>query len=715
MRWKFINCYRHVLATIVVVFIGFRWDGTAHAEGSGRTMDMNKAPIAGHVLYVAKNGNDSWSGQREEPNATHDDGPLASLSRALELVAQHRSNAPTRAEPVTVFVRHGTYFLDAPVRMKPEHSGTPNCPVTIAAYPGEQPILSGGTAVADWRAIDRDGRRVYVADLPKVRNDGWYFRQLWINGRRATRARHPNRGYFQVAAVPDVTQETAWHQGQRRFKVHAEDIPAESDLNDAEVVVMNRWVESRLPVISYDAQLLAFSKRSVFRLDVGDPYYVEHSRSALDTGGEWFLDRALGTLYYLPLDREDITATEAIAPRLDMIVQLEGDPKQGRWVEHVRWQGITFSHTEWYVPETSRRGGDVGGFSQAAVEVPGAVRLQGARHVAFDNCRIAHVGTYGLEVSQACHDIRLSGCHFYDLGAGGIKIGETIIRDDPALRVHSIHVTDCIIHDGGRLFPSAVAIWIGQSGQNCIEHCEIFDFFYTGISVGWTWGYGNSAAGGNTIQYNHVHHIGQRSDGDGPILSDMGGIYTLGKQQGTVIRNNVWHDISALRYGGWGIYFDEGSSDIVAENNLVYRTTHGGFHQHYGRDNIVRNNIFINGRDQQLQATRAESHRRFQFINNIVYGTAEKWLTGNLDGNYLFDRNLYWRPGGGTIRFGNMTFEEWQAAGMDKNSLIADPQFADLEHDDFRLLPSSPALQIGFQPFSWDNVGPRMPSSTNRR
>jgi parallel beta-helix repeat protein len=293
------------------------------------------------------------------------------------------------------------------------------------------------------------------------------------------------------------------------------------------------------------------------------------------------------------------------------------------------------------------------------------------------------------------------------LGAGGIKIGETQIRSDEAERTFGNEIGDCTIVDGGKMFHSAVGIWIGQSPNNRIIHNEIADFYYTGISIGWTWGYGNSLAGGNIVEFNHVHHIGKKSDGDGPILSDMGGIYTLGIQHGTVIRNNLWHDIAGLRYGGWGIYFDEGSTGIIAENNIVYNTTHGGFHQHYGRENIVRNNIFAYARDHQLQVSRPENHLRFRFIGNIVVGRTEQWLVGGIDFNFEFDRNLYWREDGGPIKFGNLSWEEWRAKGMDKNSIIADPQFVAPEKFDFRLKPTSPAFKLGFKPFDLSKVGPR--------
>jgi hypothetical protein len=199
-----------------------------------------------------------------------------------------------------------------------------------------------------------------------------------------------------------------------------------------------------------------------------------------------------------------------------------------------------------------------------------------------------------------------------------------------------------------------------------------------------------------------------KSDGDGPILSDMGGIYTLGKQPGTRILNNLWHDIAGLRYGGWGIYFDEGSSGILATSNIVYRTTHGGFHQHYGETNMVWNNIFAFGRDQQIQRTRAEPHRSFSFKTNIVYFDSGVLVAGDWSGmNYLIDRNVYFdgRPDAKEVTFGDNSLEKWRAQGKDRNSIFANPLFVAPKENDFRLQPKSPALKVGFEPIDLSNVG----------
>ncbi len=233
-----------------------------------------------------------------------------------------------------------------------------------------------------------------------------------------------------------------------------------------------------------------------------------------------------------------------------------------------------------------------------------------------------------------------------------------------------------------------------------MTHNDIADLYYTGISAGWRWGYSNGLAKNNSIRFNNVHHLGHG------VLSDMGGIYTLGPSEGTVIGNNIFHDIYAYSYGGWGLYTDEGSTGITMENNLVYNTKTGSFHQHYGKDNVVRNNILVCSENPQIAATRVEDHLSFTLEHNIVY-----WKTGALFGGpwdrirAKVDHNCYFNAAGDPVTFAGKDLQAWRAHGYDQHSIIADPLFVDAENNDYRLKPNSPALKIGFQPFDYSEAG----------
>jgi hypothetical protein len=645
------------------------------------------APEA-RTIYVAPDGSDDNAGSRDKPFAT--------VERARKAVRELRGR-----QTVTVLLRGGTYHLAAPLVLGAEDSGTVEAPVVFAAAPGETPVLSGGRRIHGWKETKVGDRKLWTAELPEVRAGKWYFHQLWVNGRRRVRARYPNDGFLRIAGLPDAAKNTPWNQGQDRFQFAPGDIRRWDNLHEVDVVALHLWVSVRLPIAGLDEKqrLVTFASKSHRRLTEGNEparYYVENALELLDAPGEWYLNRQSGTLYYWPMPGEDMTRAEVIAPVLTHLVRFEGKPEAKRPVAHVAFRGLTFAHTEWW-PE--RRDPFDG---QAAIAVPGVIQGEGMEHCVLEDCTVAHAGNYAIHLGRGCRHNRVAGCDCFDLGGGGIKVGEGVVREDAAQQTHDNSILDNHIHDAGRIFHQAVGVWVGQSYDNRIAHNHIHNLYYTGMSCGWTWGYGKTLARGNRIEHNHVHDLGKG------WLSDLGGIYTLGVQPGTIIRGNVFHDIAAHRYGGWGIYFDEGSTDIVAENNLVYRTTHGGFHQHFGKDNLVRNNVFALGHDAQVQRTRPEAHRSFTFERNIVYWKEGKLLAGNWKTlNVAFDHNVYWHVGGGAIRFDGASWEQWRKWGMDAHSLVADPLFVDAAKNDFRLQEQSPALKLGFVPLDLSGVGPR--------
>lgn len=658
------------------------------------------------VFYVSPDGNDYFSGTLARTNRRRTDGPFFTVARARDAIRRLRQGTSGNiTRRITVYLRGGTYFLPQPLALTPDDSGTADAPITYAAYQNEKPVISAGRPIRGWTKAAVNGHDVWAAAVPQFRESEDCFREMWVSGQRRPLARAPNVGFFRAAQNQPGLQQ---NPSQLRFA--GNDLRNWPDLTHADLVVMSLWTDSHLPIESVNEEdhIVHFTKAAVQKISANDKYWVEGALELLDQPGEWYFDRKGGTLYYIPQTGEMMAGSEFIIPWYNHVLHLQGSPQAGQFVEHVIFRGITFANSEWNIPRASPGKEARGGFDQAAIGVPGAVWGEGVRYCTFDSCTVAHAGNYGIELAGGCQHNKISRCTLTDLGGGGIKLGEGQIHLADSEQTKFNETSDCTIFDCGKRYPSAVGIWLGQTGENVITHNDVHGLWYTGISVGWTWGYGDSLARDNLIEFNHVHHIGAPADGVEPILSDMGAIYTLGVQPGTFIRNNVFHDIAGLQYGGWGIYLDEGSSKIVAENNLVYRTTHGGLHQHYGADNVIRNNIFAFGRDDQIQRSRVEDHLSFTFERNLAYWDHGALLAGNWSKlNVAFDYNTYWQSSGDKFYLAGRSWEQWREAGMDRHSRIADPGFVDPEHSDFHLRPGFDPGPGGFVPFDLAGVGPR--------
>ena len=644
-------------------------------------------------FFIATNGNDAWSGKLPDPGPGGADGPFATLARAQQAL---RERKPTG--PVTVAVRGGTYFLKEPLVFSPEDSGTMAAPITYTAFPGEQPVFSGGRRISDWRVVDGH----WDAVVPGVKTGDWNFAQLFVNNERRYRTRLPKVGYYTIAdqAPPSPAAGT---RGEDSFQFAESDIRTDwHNPDDVEVLPFHIWGMGRHYIASVDEtrRIVTFTGTTAgtswwASLPKGNRYLVENVREALDTPGQWYLDRKDGVLTYLPRAGEDPARTEVFAPFLSQLLLMKGEVADRRWIEYVTFRGLTFAHSNWNTPQ---RGHDV---PQSESDLSAAVSFVGVRNCVLEDCRILHVGAYGLELGKGCRSDRIENSELSDLGAGGIKLGSMDIPGDDEAAAGNCTISGCVIAHGGRLHPAGVGVWIGESPGNEVTHNEITDFYQIGVSEGWTWGYGKSLAANNHISYNHIHNIGQG------VLSDMGGIYTLGSRPTTMLDHNLIHDIDSFSYGGWGIYFDEGSTGVLATNNIVYRTKSAGFHQHYGKDNMLRNNIFALGREAQLMRTRAEDHLSFTVEHCIMFAKDAPILGGNWSGNnYHLDDNLYWNPDGKPVRMAGKDWAQWQAGGQDAHSLVADPQFVDPEKGDFHFKSDSPAAKIGFEPIDTTGIGP---------
>ncbi len=640
-----------------------------------------REPAANFV--VAPDGSDAHPGTAAQPFAT--------FARARDAVRHLQTSSPPR--DIVVLFRGGTYPLDAPLVLEPQDSGRAGCRVTYAAWPGETPVFSGATEIRGF--VPRaDG--AWEVRVPA----GMRFEHLFVNGRRAARARHPGAGAFTLLEVreePRAGGRTRQGLSTVTFRMDPAHLRPFAGLDadavqQVQVVVHHKWDHTRRFIRSVDvAQGLIVTQGEPMKpwnpMAQGNLVYFENLPGACDEPGEWFLD-ASGVLVYRPLPGEAVATAVARAPQVERLLELRGDPATGRCVENVTFAGLSFQHADYRTPP--------GGFEpmQAAAGIGAAIQADGIRGIILTNCTVRHTGAHGLWFRRGCQDSRIEHCRIADLGGGAIRIGDTRVPATAAEQTWGITADNNLLHHGGRHFPCACGVWIGHSGTNTVTHNDIGDFFYTGISVGWVWGYGDSFAKANDIGFNHVHHLGQG------WLSDMGGIYTLGRSEGTRVHDNWFHHIWAHGYGGWGLYTDEGSTGIVFENNLVHDTKDGSFHQHYGRENVVRNNVLAFSRQCQVRATRAEEHVSFTFERNVIVWETGSALQGPWDKlQYVSRSNLWWRMDGAAPEFAGRTLEAWQAAGHEAGSRAADPRFADAARRDFRLAAESPAHALGFVPF----------------
>lgn len=589
--------------------------------------------------------------------------------------------ARAEGRPAVVRLSRGQYWLAEPLRLEAQDGN-----VTWEARDPRNTLITGGARIADFTP-DKSG--IWHAKT-RLR-----FEQLYVNGRRAPRTRWPVHGDSPLFGVghEDLPNNRV------RFTIKVPEaaiavLPAdEAALRMARIQVIHKWDTSWYPISATQASAITFVGD---KLSPDNPWYeqtrfaLENSRLMLTEPGSWFLDGS-GDLSYLPLAGELPEKTEAVAPVIERLLEIHA--------ADVHFKGLRFEHTAYRMPP--------GGCApvQAAATIEAAIQVDGARRVTFENVGIAHTGNYGIWFRQGCQDCRIEHCLLADLGAGGIRIGEMGMRDDPAQQTGEIIADNNIIHGFGRVHPCAVGVWIGQSANNRITHNEIGDGFYTGVSVGWTWGYGRSLATNNFIGFNRIHKIGQG------VLSDMGGIYTLGVAPGSASVGNVIYDVRAHDYGGWGIYPDEGSTGWRIESNLVWNCTcvsprgGGGFHQHYGATNYIANNIFALSSGPPMQATRVEKHLSLVLEHNLIVSSNTAFFTGPWDKIQFESRsNLFAHFGTPARLFPSGDFASWQQAGHETGSILTNLVFRGA-WPDVTLPRRSAALEIGFVPFNPENAG----------
>lgn len=526
----------------------------------------------GAVFYVSPQGEDANDGSESAPFAT--------LQRAQQAVrALVRKGLE---QSVCVYLEGGVYALRTPLRFGPEDSGTESCAIYWRARPGARALISGGRALTNWQSA---GPSKWSGELPEVRAGGWWFRQVFADGERLARARHPN-GDGAFVRVKELDAE---------IKNFTLDAPIPGGINPshrAEMVVIQNWAVSRADLTAIDnarvstRQPVGFIGHSNALITSKEkPVFFEHHLAWLDAPGEWVLDGERGLL---TMQMNESPATmEVIAPYAQKLIVIEGRPRQP--VRNLKFENLAFAHTRWDMPEEGYMGiqaGHYGPRTDAPYRLlPGAIEWRYAVECGLRNCEIAHTGANGVVLGAGCQRNVIERCKFNDIGGNGVMVGwregEPDARrvpsdnsglaadwqfpsDAPAAnQVLDNHLTRC-----GQQFWGCVAIFDAFALHTHIAYNHVEAMPYTGISTGYRWDRDPSNQRGGIIEYNHIHSVMRR-------IADGGGIYTLGWQPNAVLRGNHIHDVqrSVYAHGGApnnGIFFDQGSSGFRVEQNVIY-------------------------------------------------------------------------------------------------------------------------------------------------
>jgi hypothetical protein len=559
------------------------------------------------TIWVSVNGNDANNGTKESPKLTI----AAALRQAREL---RRLKDPSVQEGIYIMIEDGEYVLSEPIFVRPEDSGTIESPTIIANAPGAKPVISGGVSIVNWKkAVNVPGLpavsqgHVFVADLPQTSEGSLLFRQLWVNGIKAIRARESNtdEGMSRILDVDKRTQEI-WIPLPKRG------LP--TNPGHMEMIIHQMWAIANLRIKSIRKEgnkaALSFyqpESRIEFehpwpppvidkehKMNGNSAFYLTNSIAFLDEPGEWYEDVKAGKLYYWPRKGEDMQTAKVIAPSLEKLVQIEGTID--RPAKNIYFMGLNFEYTTWLRP--SLRGHvplqagmylldayklkpkgtpeKPGLENQAWVGRPAAaVEVSYVNHTGFKNCTFTHLASTGLDYVDGTHDDYVIGNLFTDIGGSGILVGTfspegfeahlPYIPQDAREICFNESIANNLVYNVTNEDWGCVGIGAGYVKKISIRHNEIFDVSYTGISVGWGWTKILSIMSDNLVRANKIHHYARH-------MYDVAGIYTLSSQPNTLIDSNYVDNIYKVSYAHdpdhwFYLYTDEGSSYITLKNN----------------------------------------------------------------------------------------------------------------------------------------------------
>jgi hypothetical protein len=528
--------------------------------------------------YVSPDGNDNNPGTEGQPFKT--------IQKARDVI---RTRSGTWTGDIYVWLRGGTYTLSSTLEFTAGDAGKDGHYVAYQAYTGERPIISGGTRITGWQAYQNG---IYRAPCGSME-----FRQLYVNGKKAVRARTPNTGTY--------SRLTAWSTSNQTISIEAGQLGNVQNLSNGkvEMIVQQYWAESIMRIAAVSANgayknitVNATEKNIVFNRDwpqksADQAYHFENSLDFLDQAGEWYLDNNVSPryVYYKPRPGENMFTATIMAPNVETLVSVAGTDLDTH-AHHMVFEGITFEYANWTRPSLQ---GNIGLQSQQysigndRTDRPAAgFYIRNADHMRLTRNVFRFCGSSGLDVYTGTNNIVVEGNVFHDISGNGIQIGKFSEAADGPIAVpynpadtreycETNVVANNYVYTCATDYYCANGIAAGYIRNTSIIHNEVTDLPYTGINSGWGWTFSSNAMSNNHIDYNHIYDVMK-------LLCDGGGIYTLSNQgPASSIRYNYIHNtVRSIwattqytpTYPVASVYLDQGSSGFSIDQNCLVNT-----------------------------------------------------------------------------------------------------------------------------------------------
>ena len=561
------------------------------------TFSLNAAEI-----WVSPQGKDTNPGTKASPLAT----VQMAVRKAREL---RRLKDASIKDGIRIIVMNGTYSLNEPLFIRPEDSGTAESPTTIEADANAKPILSGGIEIKNWKksTLAINGLKtgtIWEANAPQQADEIINYRQLWVNGKKAVRAKSTAGTQMDRILSWDAATETCW------IPFKDKSVKFEPGM---EMYIVQWWAIANLRIknieVVKDSARLSFEQPEskiqsehpwpapwISKNNGNSAFYLNNGISMLNEPGEWFLDRKKGKIYYIPRKGEDLASAKVTVPVLENLVKIEGTLDTP--VHHFNFKGISFQYSNWLRPSQQGHVPLQAGMylldayklktpgtpNQATLENQGwvgrpraAVEVNYANNTLFESCTFEHLSSTGLDLHRGTNHNIVKGNLFKDIGGNGINLGvfseesfeahlPYTVKDDRVVCSDEL-ITDNLITNVANEDWGCLGIAAGFIKNLTIEHNEISDVAYSGISMGWGWTHTENVMRNNKILRNKIHHYAKH-------LHDVAGIYTLSAQADSRIEENYIDKVYNSPYAHdpflWlYLYTDEGSQGFTIKNNWI--------------------------------------------------------------------------------------------------------------------------------------------------